>query len=322
VIQAIVSSGAKPVFVDIDPNDFNAAVGSLQTALSNATRAVIATHMFGYPTDVAAVRSVIGGHPITLIEDCAQYLPLPPSSAPKARGDLRLFSFGPTKPLSTVSGGMIVTGSSDLWERIKRYRDHNMDAWSPTSWAKHWARFLVTYVLFHERTYGLWYKHRTRLLASGQAGSGSAPVAVPDDYQGAYAGFQARIGLIQLHKAERILARRRRIAATYDQHLRDLTAIRTPPIVEGATYTHYTVRVPPDDRADFRQHLAQAGVATDQAYDYALPCLDAYRPFADSTFPHSAQASREVVNLPCYPDLTEPQIDRVIESIQSWTGQR
>ena len=113
--------------------------------------------------------------------------------------------------------------------------------------------------------------------------SDSSPAALPDDYATAYMGFQGRVGLAQLGKLDTVLARRRALAELYDRELCGVPGLGLAPIITGATYAYYTLRISRRDEISFPLRMLAQGVAVDQAYDYALPLLEPYRPYARAT---------------------------------------
>lgn len=140
VAEAVVMSDNRPVFVDINLADYNMDVQALKDTLTSQTQAVIAMHLYGYPTDVDAIRAVSGDDRVIIIEDCASGLLTFSPGTSELRGDIGVFSFGPAKPLYTVQGGVAVTNSLDLYNKIKAYRDREM-SWLPiTVWAKRFTQ--------------------------------------------------------------------------------------------------------------------------------------------------------------------------------------
>lgn len=315
--QAVVASGNRPVFADIDLADYNMNISAVKGALTPQTRAIVATHLYGYPTDVDAIRTIAGDDRVVVIEDCAQGLLTPFPGTTGLRGDIGLFSFGPNKQLSTIQGGVIVTNSSDVYEKIKAYRDKEASRVSFKVWAKRWTRLIASYLVFNKPVYGL--LHRVGFVGWGSHQSdGVAPSAaeMPDDYASTYMDFQARVGLAQLGKLHTVLTRRRALAELYERELRDIPGLSPVPIIAGATYSQYTVRVARRDEIDFPLRMLAYGVSVDQAFDYALPYLKPYRPYARAEYPWAAQAAREVVNLPGYPNLREADAHHITDSVR------
>jgi dTDP-4-amino-4,6-dideoxygalactose transaminase len=79
------------------------------------------------------------------------------------------------------------------------------------------------------------------------------------------------------------------------------------PLADNMTYAYYTLRVFNRDKVGFRQRMTSRGVAVDHTYNYLIPYLKTWRPFASDAYPSAAKVAREVVNLPCYPGLQEAQ---------------
>lgn len=124
--EAVSYVGAKPVFVDIDPQTFNIDVNRIEAAITERTRAVIPVHLFGQPADLAPIRELCQRHGLTLIEDCAQSFGAAYAGRMTgACGDFGCFSFFPSKNLGCYGdGGMIVTDSDEMAEAVRVLRNH------------------------------------------------------------------------------------------------------------------------------------------------------------------------------------------------------
>ena len=316
VAGAIVASGNRPVFVDIDLADYNMDVSAIKGALTSQTRAIIATHMHGYPADVEAIRAVAGDGRIFIIEDAALLGPLKPDQGGAGlQGDMAMFSFGPGKHLYAVQGGVIVTNSADLYEKLKAYRDREMNVLPWRVWAKRMARLMIGYVMLHAPMFEVW--NRINQIGSVQRARdqlGLTRVDIPQDCATAFADFQGRVGLAQLRKFDSVLARHRAWAEFYDGELRDVPGISLAPVIAGATYSHYTLRVERRDEVGFRQRMRARGIEVGTAFDYVVPYLESYRTCAKGTYPHAEQTAREVVNLPNYPGLSATSARHIADS--------
>ncbi len=123
-VSAIVTAGATPVFVDIDPDTYLMDVARLESAITGRTRCIIPVHLFGQCVDMDAVLDVASKRGIAVLEDCAQ------STGADYRerragsmGRLSAFSFYPTKILGTYGdGGMVLTPDQTLGDRVRRLR--------------------------------------------------------------------------------------------------------------------------------------------------------------------------------------------------------
>jgi perosamine synthetase len=305
--EVIVQTGNIPVFVDIDLADFNMDLDALKTAITSKTRAIVATHMFGYPTHIDAIRQLAGSERITIIEDTALNL----AGSTRLRGDVGLFSFGPGKPLYTIRGGMCVTDDANLYEKLGAYRDEHMNRLPFTEWAKRWGRLMITYLSASDATYGLAIR-----LGLVKDSFGRWATTIADSYDTVYADFQARMGLVLLKKADRLLAKRQAIATSYDQKLQDIPGFIPAPIIEGATYSYYTTRVKNRDALQFSQKMYQQGIQTGRTFDYAVAHLEKYRRYVNRRFPQAEQAGREAANLPIHVTLSKAQISFVADSVR------
>jgi dTDP-4-amino-4,6-dideoxygalactose transaminase len=312
IARSVVASDNYPRFADIDLADYNMDLDALKSTLTPQTRAVVATHMYGYPADVDAIRAVVGDERVLIVEDSALGLHTLSAGGQGLRGDLGLYSLAPGKPLSTYEGGVMVTNSSQIYEKVRAYRDQELNQRLFKAQAKRWARLVASFVMFREGIYGLWHRQGAK--------SGLGPLTLrpanhlPEDIAMAWPNFQARVGLAQLQKLELMLAQRRELAALYDRELGDAPGLSKAPIIPGATYAYYTVRLPRRDELDFARRMFAQGVAVDQTYDYAVPNLKSFQPFAGGgEYPRAAQAAREVVNLPLYPGLSAASARYVAE---------
>jgi dTDP-4-amino-4,6-dideoxygalactose transaminase len=288
---------------------------AMRVAVTPQTRVVIATHMYGYPTDVDAIREIVGSDQVLIIEDRALGMLASLPGTDGLRGDLGLFSFGLAKHLFTVQGGVIVTNSADYHKKLRAYRDREMDRVPVALWAKRWVRLLSAYIPDVKSALST-----LRTTVQGTPGPGSDPedsnaasTLVADDYASGLAGFQARVGLSQLQKLDEILRRRRDLAEFYDGQLRDVPGLTPAPILPGANYSHYTIRVEQRDAIGFRDRMRERGVEVGQVYDHVLPYRGRFRPYVRDTYPKTIQATGEVVNLPIHPRIRMSEAHYVAE---------
>ncbi len=120
--EAIVNAGARPVFCDVDPETFCVTADTVRAALTPATRAVLAVHLFGNVAPVAEIAAL--GVPV--VEDAAQSAgSLTEAGRPGALGTLATFSFFPSKNLGCFGdGGAVTTSDAELDERLRMLRFH------------------------------------------------------------------------------------------------------------------------------------------------------------------------------------------------------
>jgi dTDP-4-amino-4,6-dideoxygalactose transaminase len=125
-VGCIARTGAKPVFVDIDPETFNLKADLIEAAITEKTKAVMPVHLFGQMADMYPIMEVANKYNLAVIEDAAQSI----TSTYKNRkagsiGTVGCFSFFPSKNLGCAGdGGMVVTDNEDLHNRLKIMRNH------------------------------------------------------------------------------------------------------------------------------------------------------------------------------------------------------
>ena len=123
---SISRTGAKPVFVDIDPKTYNIDPALIEAAVTDKTKAIMPVHLFGQMADMDAIMSIADKHGLVVIEDAAQSI----TSTYKGRkagsiGTAGCFSFFPSKNLGGIGdGGMIVTDDEEFHDRLMMMRDH------------------------------------------------------------------------------------------------------------------------------------------------------------------------------------------------------
>lgn len=277
----IIARGARPVFCDVDPRTFNIDAADAEQRLTPRTTAIVATHLYGNPADIDAVDDVADRHGLSVVYDAAQsHLATYRGQGIGAFGHATTYSFYPTKNMTTGEGGMITTNDEELAARLGLLRDHGM---APGKRYHHIA---------------LGYNYRLTDIA-------------------------AAIGLEQLKKLPDRTGRRQANAARLTQGLADCPAVITPIATEGAghVYHQYTIRVQVDqlrcDRDEFARLLQAEGVGSATHYPRAIsdqPIIAELVPEREP-MPVSELLATQALCLPVHHDLTDDQIDRIIEAV-------
>ena len=186
--------GATPVFADVEPEDGNLSVRTVERVLTDRTRALIVVDQGGMPADVEPLRRLCDARGIALVEDAACAAGSRYRGSPAGRdADLAIWSFHPRKLLTTGEGGMITTSDPELAARARRLREHGMN------------------VSAAER-----HRSRQPVLESY--------LEVGFNYR--MTDLQAAVGLVQLAKLDAMVARRRELAAAYRASLVDVPGLR------------------------------------------------------------------------------------------------
>ncbi len=320
VAHAITLSGNRPKFVDIQLHDYNMDLERLADAIDQRTHAIVATHIFGYPLDIDQLDTIVKqaenrfGHKIWVIQDCAHSFNASWQGRPvAAAGDAALYGLNISKVMTSIFGGMLTVPDETLAARIRDWRDEQFR--EPAA-LKSWRRrlyLLAVYAAFHERLYGLawWLQNKTPILDGlTQDYHLDDKIHFPPDFLDRMIDIEAAIGRVQLKKYDRIIELRRRNASWYEQHLPRNKDFILPPIVDGATYSHYVVRT---ERRDALIHAcAKDGVELGRVIDYSVPDLESYKSAANC--PNSTIASHTVLNLPLTVDTRG--LRRVLRTLQ------
>ena len=125
--SAILACNAKPVIVDINKNDFFLSISNLKKNITKRTKAIIPVHIYGQVCNIDEVLDVARSNNLRIIEDCAHAIgTFHNSKHVGTLGDTGCFSFYPTKNITTAEGGMVITNSKNIADKIRQLRSHGM----------------------------------------------------------------------------------------------------------------------------------------------------------------------------------------------------
>jgi dTDP-4-amino-4,6-dideoxygalactose transaminase len=278
---AIHNVGARPVFVDISPSTYNIDPATIVAAITPRTKAIIAVDLFGQMAPIEEIRAVAGALPI--IEDAAQSI-----------GARRL-----------IDGAWVMAGQAATIGTFSFFPSKNLGGWGD-------GGMTVTQdeALFEElmklRTHGSRRTYYHEIVG----------------YNSRLDALQAAVLSAKLPHLARWSAARRANAAFYDAAFADVPEIGTPFVDprNESIFNQYTIRVARRDA--LQQHLKDAGVGCSVYYPLPLhlqPCF-AYLGYTDGACPEAERASREVVSLPVFPELTGAQRDHVVRTVRAFYG--
>ena len=323
VAHATVLSGNIPRFVDINLTDYNMDLDQVAAGINEFTRAIVATHLFGYPMDVDRISTIARdaearyGHKIWVIQDCAHAFGARwQGKLVCNEGDVALFGLGISKTITSIFGGMLTTHNAELAARLRDWRDSHFVRPGTLKSLRRCLYLLSIYPAFNKHIYGLvnWLEEKTPLLDHfTKAYHLDGIICLPPDYLIKMTDIEARVGMAQVQKYSEIIRCRLTHACYYDEHLRGVPCLVLPPVVEGATYSHYPVRV--QDRRPWFAAARKAGVQLGQLIEYSIPEIPSYRQYKDRDFPNSLKAMNEMINLPVHADLSERDMERLAESL-------
>lgn len=125
-VEAILYTGALPVFVDIEPDTMNIDAGQIEAHITDKTKAILPVHLFGHPSDMKRIMKIAKKHGLKVVEDCAQSFGAEIDGRKTGSfGDAGCFSFYPSKNLGAYGdGGLITLDHPKVAERIRELRNH------------------------------------------------------------------------------------------------------------------------------------------------------------------------------------------------------
>ena len=124
--NSVLFCGAKPVFADINEDDFNIDVEDIQKKITDKTKAIIPVHLYGHPADMKAIMDIAEDKNLKVIEDACQAHGAEFDGKKVGSFGIGTFSFYPTKNMTTGEGGMITTNSDEIAEKSRLFRGHGM----------------------------------------------------------------------------------------------------------------------------------------------------------------------------------------------------
>jgi len=293
--------GAEPRFCDVDFRTVQVTAELLEPALSARTRAVLPVHFAGQPCDMEAISRLVRERcpEAILVEDACHALGgRHPDGTPVGSlrwADMVMFSLHPVKHVAAGEGGVLLTDRDDLAERLALLRNHGM---------------------------------------TKDPGTLTRPDEGPWYYEMHEVGFNFRLpdlscalGLSQLRKLDRFLARRREIAGRYHQALADLPHTLTPPAAAETSAWHiYMLHIDfaalGRSRRDVVADLRERGVGT-QIHYYPVPLQPYYRQlggYAEGDFPGAERHYARALTIPLFPAMSDGDVERVIAALHAVLG--
>jgi len=319
VAHAVVYSGNIPKFVDISLDNYNMDLDLLEKAINDKTKAIVGTSLFGYPYDVDRLKEIIkrSGRDILLIQDCAHSL----GAEHKGKllcnmGDAALFSLSISKQISSIYGGIITTNRNDIYEKLRKYRDENFEEASLAKNLNQFCCLLAVYAAFFDPFYRFtdFLERRTTVLDFIAKYYREEVIDMPKDFMNKLPCINAKVGRTQLDKYDGIKQKRRETAKFYYNALKNLKELTLPPLIEGATYSHYAPRV--DNREEVIKYMRKRGFQMGREFEYSIPHMKAYEKYKSEDYPNAYMCSRNVINLPSHPSLSEADLTKIVRCIK------
>ena len=302
VPHAIVLSGNLPVFVDCEQGSFNMSLEGIRRAITEKTRVIIPTHLFGYPMDVHTVQEIAEeasrryGHKVYVVQDCAH------SFGVSWRGDLvtkfgdaAIFGSNVSKLINSIFGGMVITGEEGLAIKLREWRKRNL---VEKGWRKSIRRtfyFVAVTFAFRPIFYGLvhWLELKGLLNRFVKYYEEDA-IDFPADWNHAPAEIEARVGMVQLRKYDRIVENRCKLAKCLVEEMGGRDDISMLPFEEGGTYSHIVALV--EDRNQWVNRYRRKGEQLGILIEYSVPLIKVYLQYARGEYTVSESYKGRTIN--------------------------
>jgi dTDP-4-amino-4,6-dideoxygalactose transaminase len=279
---SIWRTGAKPVFVDIEPDTYNMDPARIENAITARTRVIMPVHLYGQTADMDPIMEIARRHGLFVIEDAAQAI----GAGYKGRraggiGDVGALSFYPSKNLGGFGdGGLMTTNDPVLGRSMARLRVHGMEP------------------KYHHHEVGF-----NSRLDSIQA----AVLRVKLRHLDAWTSLRREAAARYDH--------------LFEAHgLTDLVAL--PGESPGCfhVYNQYVIRVPAPMRDPLREYLTSRQIGTEIYYPIPLHLQPCFAPLSHKPgdFPNAESAASETLALPIYPELIDEQQRLVVGSIRQF----
>ncbi len=314
--NAIIHTGARPIFVDIDFDSMNISPIEVRKYIKSVydvdkktgkpvnkntrkrLKAIVPVHFAGRPCDMDKILEIAKEYNLYVIEDAAHCV----EGVYKRRkigniGDLTCFSFYATKNIVTGEGGMVTTNNKDFAEKIKIYGLHGM-------------------------TKGAWHRYSDQGYIK---------------YNVVYPGFkynmmdmQASLGIHQLTRVDKYLKRREEIWNRYDAAFRDLSIATPSPIGNDIVHARhlYTILIDEDkagiSRDEFQKRLYKLKIGTGMHFIslHLHPFYQRAFGYKKGDFPNAEYISDRTLSLPLSAKLTDSDVDDVIEAVRQLANQK
>jgi perosamine synthetase len=259
LLNAVNYTGASPVLAEISPDTYNLDAADVKRRLSKRTKVIIVPHLFGLAADLDSILAL----DVPIIEDCAQSV----GTTYRRRragtfGEAAVFSFYATKLMTTGEGGMVVSKSRKIAERIRDLKSYDQ-----------------------KENYKVRYNYKMT-------------------------DIQAALGLVQLERLDDIIRRRQSIAQKYSSAFRSYD-LNLPPAETGHIYFRYVLGLN-SNSTPWIQALSTMGITCDRPIHLPL-----HRHLKLQGYSASEKAWRNSISIPLYPALTDEEIHRVIDGLNT-----
>lgn len=286
--NSVILANAKPIFAEIEDKTYGLDPEDVKKKITNKTKAILPVHYGGAPCkEIKALKEIADDHGLLLIEDAAESLGSRINKKMVGTfGQSAIFSFCQNKIITAGEGGLAVTNSKQLYERLKFIRSHGR--------LENKKNYFSTTSDFDYIQIG--YNFRMSSISAG-------------------------LVLSQFNKIDKIIKMRREKAQYYDKKLSKINVIKTPKQIKNHyhVFQMYTVQLNDEKRRNsIQKDLSKVGIMT-KVYFTPVHLTTFYKEkfgYRKGDLPITEEISKKVLTLPLYPRLKNSQMDYIIHSIK------
>jgi len=287
--NSVLYQNGTPVFADVDPDTYNIDPESIEEKITDKTKAIIPVHYTGQPCEMDKIMEIADKYNLTVIEDGAHAIGAEYKGQKIGSiADMTTFSFHPVKHITTGEGGMITTDSKELYDKLIKFRTHGI------------TKGTNNYV---NESHGPWYHE--------QQGLG---------YNYRITDIQCALGISQLEKIDKFLARRREIVKKYNKAFDDFEGIIIPEQLEdtNSAWHLYVIQLELEKLTADRREIFKAlrdknlGVNVHYIPVYFHPYYQGLG-YEKGICPNAEKLYERIITIPLYPKMTDEQVEEVIK---------
>ena len=285
--NSIMEAGAKPVFVDVEPETGNLDAENVEGAITERTRAIMPVHLYGQMCDMKTLRGIADRYGLAIIEDAAHCVEgMRDGLKTGTLGDTACYSFYATKNLTCGEGGAVVTNDDDLAEKLRLLRLHGMNKNANDR---------------HKEG----YKHWDMTVLGWKYNMDN---------------IQAALLLPQMDRLAENWRKRQSLAEYYQENLWDIPNLSRPKTLPGVEHSWhlFPVWIGNGQRDRVIQELQESGVSVMVNYRaiHLLTFFSQTFGFKPGDFPNAEQIGDASLSLPLYPNMPTDHVDRVVELLR------
>jgi perosamine synthetase len=327
VPSILVFCGIKPVFIDIDPRNCNMDIEGIEKAITNKTKAIIVTHLYGLPMDMERISEIAIKHGIQVIEDCAQSFGANYGEKKTGSfGKASFYSFGLTKNYSTINGGLIAFNDPDTPKHI----DNELKSFEPRKKfgllkdiVKGFIMKSGTNPFIYSLSAYLWIRLYQQLFKSDIVDIvfDEKPFAInsisPASYKSNLNYAQAELGFSLLKVVDKANMLRHTNGLKLSMLLEKLDKIKivNNPVKSYNIYLSFPIQY--REPFKLKAFLIKKGIDSTSGFIRNNPTLYLFKDYYREC-PNAERLEKEILHLPIYSSLSDDQIMFIADSVKEF----